>query len=191
MALATLPQQVAEIEKKLRLRFPHATVQVDAPSDPKGSWFLDVKLKDHIVTIEWKDTLGFSVTTNPSARGYGEKGDENYHQLSGAYNRVAALLLGGTSSLPPQPVRLRELRALRTISQVELAESLSVRQAAISRLEHRKDILVSTLNAVVTAMGGELVINAKFPDGLERRLEIFDDKGKRPTRSLKNPLTRS
>jgi hypothetical protein len=42
-----------------------------------------------------------------------------------------------------------------------------------SRLAHRDDILVSTLRQVVEAMGGELKVQAVFPDG-EVRLTRYE-----------------
>ena len=39
------------------------------------------------------------------------------------------------------------------------------RQAAVSKLERRADMYVSTLQSFVKAMGGELKITARFPEG--------------------------
>ena len=49
---------------------------------------------------------------------------------------------------------------------------LDVRQAAVSKLERRSDVLVSSIREVIRSMGGELRIIAKFPDGMERALEF-------------------
>ncbi len=61
-------------------------------------------------------------------------------------------------------IRLGELRGALDISQEELAELLNRKQAAISRLERRSDMHVSTLRAFVKALGGKLEIIASFPD---------------------------
>ncbi len=61
-------------------------------------------------------------------------------------------------------IRLSELRGALDISQEELAELLNKKQAAISRLERRSDMHVSTLRAFVKALGGKLEIIASFPD---------------------------
>lgn len=61
---------------------------------------------------------------------------------------------------------LHELREAKAMSQVKLAESLHVNQAAISKMEHRTDMYISTLRNYIRAMGGDLEIIAKFPDGL-------------------------
>jgi DNA-binding XRE family transcriptional regulator len=176
MALATLPDPIAVIEEKLHRRFPEAKIAIDAPSNAKGSWFLEIGLQGHLVAIQWKADRGFGITTNPSNGGYGEGVHETIPDEKNAYKRITTLLLGRASTSPPESVRLRELRAIRGISQVELAEALNVQQAAISRVENRKDnILLSTLKSVVAAMGGELKVTAKFPDGVERQLQLEDE----------------
>ena len=63
---------------------------------------------------------------------------------------------------------LNELRAARDITQEDLAARLNVAQSNVSRMEHRADVLVSTLRQVIEAMGGELHIIANFTDGAVR-----------------------
>ncbi|HKD14489.1 MAG TPA: helix-turn-helix transcriptional regulator [Candidatus Angelobacter sp.] len=60
---------------------------------------------------------------------------------------------------------LDELRAARQMTQEHLARLLGIRQAAISKLEHRTDMYLSTLQSIVKAMGGQLRIEAVFPEG--------------------------
>ncbi|MEW6663989.1 MAG: XRE family transcriptional regulator [Thermodesulfobacteriota bacterium] len=60
---------------------------------------------------------------------------------------------------------LHELRRARSMSQEQLAKSLSVKQAAVSKLEQRTDMYISTLRNVIKAMGGDLDIIARFPEG--------------------------
>jgi transcriptional regulator with XRE-family HTH domain len=60
---------------------------------------------------------------------------------------------------------LDELREARAMTQVHLAKILGVNQAAVSKLERRADMYVSTLQDFVKAMGGELKITARFPEG--------------------------
>ena len=69
---------------------------------------------------------------------------------------------------------LQELRHAKELSQVKLAEALHVNQAAISKLERRTDMYISTLRSYIKAMGGELEVIAKFPDG-EVRISNFAD----------------
>lgn len=60
---------------------------------------------------------------------------------------------------------LHELRRARGLSQRALAEVLHVEQPAIAKLERRTDMYLSTLRSHIEAMGGQLEIIAKFPDG--------------------------
>ncbi|HEU4644581.1 MAG TPA: XRE family transcriptional regulator [Burkholderiales bacterium] len=71
---------------------------------------------------------------------------------------------------------LQELRLARGLSQETLAATLKVRQASISKLERRADMYISTLRSHIRAMGGELEIVARFPDG-EVRISNFEEVG--------------
>jgi transcriptional regulator with XRE-family HTH domain len=70
---------------------------------------------------------------------------------------------------------LNELRTARKLTQEKLAENLHVKQAAVSKLERRTDMYVSTLREFINAMGGELEITARFPDGSVRINQFEDD----------------
>ena len=71
---------------------------------------------------------------------------------------------------------LHELRQARELSQVKLAQALNVNQAAVSKMEHRTDMYISTLRGYIRAMGGDLDIVARFPDG-EVKITNFADQG--------------
>lgn len=73
---------------------------------------------------------------------------------------------------------LQELRQARALSQEQLADLLQVKQASISKLERRTDMYISTLRSFIQAMGGELEIVARFPDGVVRitQFEGLDQK---------------
>ena len=60
---------------------------------------------------------------------------------------------------------LNELRQARGLSQKVLAEVLHVQQPSIAKLEKRTDMYLSTLRSHIEAMGGELEVIARFPDG--------------------------
>ena len=59
---------------------------------------------------------------------------------------------------------LRQLREARERSQEEVAKKLHIKQAAVSKLEHRADMYLSTLRSYIEAMGGKLEIIARFPN---------------------------
>ena len=67
---------------------------------------------------------------------------------------------------------LRQLREARGLTQVNLAKVLNVNQGAVSRMEKRTDMYVSTLRSFIQAMGGQLQIKAVFPEG-EVEIEQF------------------
>jgi hypothetical protein len=60
---------------------------------------------------------------------------------------------------------LAEVRKARQMTQIRLAELLQVNQGAISKMEKRSDMYLSTLRSYVEAMGGQLEIRAVFPNG--------------------------
>ena len=60
---------------------------------------------------------------------------------------------------------LHELRQARGLSQKMLADVLHVQQPSIAKIEKRTDMYLSTLRSHIQAMGGELDIIARFPDG--------------------------
>lgn len=61
---------------------------------------------------------------------------------------------------------LNELRQARGLSQKVLAEVLHVQQPSIAKLEKRTDMYISTLRSHIEAMGGQLEVIARFPDGV-------------------------
>ncbi|MBI2681669.1 MAG: helix-turn-helix transcriptional regulator [Acidobacteriales bacterium] len=60
---------------------------------------------------------------------------------------------------------LDELRTARAMTQETLASRLKIKQSAVSKMERRTDMYLSTLQAMVRAMGGDLRIEAVFPEG--------------------------
>ena len=90
-----------------------------------------------------------------------------------------------TSNLPREKVeaakeRLRgemslaELREARHLTQETIGSILEVGQSSVAKVEKRTDMYVGTLRRVVRAMGGELDIVARFPEG-EVKINNFAD----------------
>ncbi len=73
-------------------------------------------------------------------------------------------ILEEADRLAAEELTLAELREARRRSQAELARKLGVQQSAVSRIERRTDMDLSTLTGIVEAMGGTLEIIARFPD---------------------------
>ena len=72
-------------------------------------------------------------------------------------------------------IPLEQLRAARNLTQTNLAHTLGVNQSAISKIEKRSDMYLSTLRTYVEAMGGVLEIQAIFPEGAVR-LDMLSEK---------------
>ena len=75
---------------------------------------------------------------------------------------------------------LNELRQARGLSQKMLAEVLHVQQPSIAKMEKRTDMYLSTLRSHIEAMGGQLEIVARFPDGVVK-ISNFSDLGSNAT----------
>ena len=66
---------------------------------------------------------------------------------------------------PLSAVPLREIRKALSLTQRELATTMNVNQPAVAKLENRADMHVSNLRRYIEALGGNLGIVAKFPQG--------------------------
>lgn len=162
------------LEKYLAKQMPQAHLSLDRPNDPTGIWFLDVSVNGHKVIVQWQGSNGFGVSC-ASTHGYGEGPDEFYTNVEAVKHRVLSLLLSGLQTAPPSTVRLHELRKACGVSQIELAERLSIQQGAVSRLERRSDIKLSTIRDFVKSLGGDLKLLATFPDGAVKIVDIGDE----------------
>jgi len=68
------------------------------------------------------------------------------------------------AALIAEEMTLQELRHARKLTQTRMAKALGITQDGVSRLEKRRDLLLSTLRKSVEAMGGNLSLIAEFPD---------------------------
>ena len=69
-----------------------------------------------------------------------------------------------TAELIAEEMSLRDLRKALDRTQADIADRLGVGQDTVSRYEQRTDMLLSTLQNYVQAMGGKLTILAEFPN---------------------------
>ncbi|UVJ43318.1 helix-turn-helix transcriptional regulator [Pseudomonas sp. LS1212] len=70
---------------------------------------------------------------------------------------------------------LQELRKELNLTQEAMAGLLDMKQANISKVEKRADMLISTLRGYVEAMGGTLELVARLPGRSPVKLEGFRD----------------
>lgn len=164
---------IESLERSLKRRFPNAQVALDRPRKASGVWFLDIALNLHPVIVQWQQGKEFAVSSSPE-KVFGEGADEIYKDEEAAYGRIVSLLLSRTFTSPPPAVSLKELRKENGLSQAEIAEILERQQGEISKIERRKDVLVSTLTDYVRAIEGELQIIVRLRDGRIRRIQLED-----------------
>jgi DNA-binding transcriptional regulator YiaG len=71
---------------------------------------------------------------------------------------------------------LAELRQAQELTQTAIAELLETSQGEVSKIEKRTDMYVSALRRYIEAMGGQLDVVARFPDG-DVRITQFQTAG--------------
>ena len=79
-------------------------------------------------------------------------------------------------ALVAEEMTLRQLRRALQQTQVDVAKRLGVNQENVS-LEQRDDLLLSSLNKYVAALGGKLTLVAEFPNAAPIILRGFETKG--------------
>jgi transcriptional regulator with XRE-family HTH domain len=92
-------------------------------------------------------------------------GHKPFSKLVESMSPEAQARVAATADKLRAEMPLHELRSALELSQTHLAELLNVDQPAISKMERRTDMMLSTLRRFIEAMGGELDIRAVFPDG--------------------------
>jgi transcriptional regulator with XRE-family HTH domain len=101
-------------------------------------------------------------------------GHRKFSQLTEHFSEKRQAEIAQKTTQFKAEMALRELRQALQLSQAELAAKLKVKQPAVARLEKRTDMYVSHLRKVIEAMGGELDIVARFPDG-EVKIDNFSE----------------
>jgi DNA-binding XRE family transcriptional regulator len=167
-------RQMNQLDRALqvvRLAVPRVRVAVERT---RGSTFADLSAGDHQVTLEWRPGEGFGISAD-TEQGYGEGPHEVIRDPAAAAARVILLLREGGSTRSPRDALLSELRQKEEITQEELARTLHVTQAAISRAERRFDMQVSTLRRMIAALGGRLELIAHFPGHSARIRQVGEE----------------
>lgn len=90
---------------------------------------------------------------------------KKFSELRAAMSAPARLQADRQAKAMLAEMPLNELRQARGLSQKMLAEVLHVQQPSIAKMEKRTDMYLSTLRSHIEAMGGELEVIARFPDG--------------------------
>lgn len=91
---------------------------------------------------------------------------KNIDQIIGGLSpERRAKIEGLARQLIGEEMALQQLRKARQLTQKQMARALKIGQDSVSRLESRSDLLISTLQSYVEAMGGELKITVEFKEG--------------------------
>lgn len=147
-----------------------ATFEVDAPDDPAGEWWIDLRIGLFEISVAWRADQGFGIFTSNDVD-YGARPDEVYWESALAAKRLAQLAEQWSRDGAIQPMVLGDVRRLVDMSQTAIAGKLGIGQAVISRLESRHDARLGTIVDYVRALGGELRLLARF-DGFEVPVEL-------------------
>jgi DNA-binding transcriptional regulator YiaG len=97
---------------------------------------------------------------------------ETLAQRSDIAGEVAQIRRGMEEADRTYAMGLAALRQAAELTQVELARRMGVTQAAVSRMEQPHDLLLSTLNSYLQAVGGQASVIVRFADGHETELDL-------------------
>lgn len=140
---------------------PGVVVAVDFPENPSGVTWIDVSKQGFEITIEHRPNQGFGLHLEDDDS-FGSGANEVYREIDACVHRLQQLLANPISKEENSHLSLRELREIIGMTQRQLAENLGQQQSAISKLEGRTDILLSSLFSWVHGLGGKLDIRARF-----------------------------
>lgn len=73
-----------------------------------------------------------------------------------------------------EELHLSQLRKAKGLTQEAMADLLGVSQAEVSKMERRSELYIGTLKKFIEAMDGELVLAARFADGVEVPIRLAE-----------------
>lgn len=134
-------------------RIPDLRTEVDPGLQPSAPSWVDLMKGEKKATIEYRPKLGFGLYPLATA-GYGTGPREVYRALAPLLTRIEKYFAASKSDL----LSLRDVRELCSVTQEQLATITGKNQSAISKLESREDLLMTTLVEFVEALGGTVDI---------------------------------
>jgi len=168
----TLPDPLEHFSALMHEKSPHASIEIDRPADPLGEWWIAIRCKKFRCDLVWQSKHGFGIFT--SKPGYADHPDEVYRSADVVMIRLSQLIDQWQRSGRFRPLTLTEIRQLRETRQTTLAAALDINQAAVSRLEHRNDMKLSSLQSYVQAMDGRIEIRVHF-DAFDAVISVSPD----------------
>lgn len=166
------------LEKEVRSAFAgrsDLTLRADRPKAVNGLYFLSIVREDGFaVEIEWHPHRGFGIVAGRDLV-FGSGVDEVYATADAAFARLRQLVEMGQSTSDAAAVELSELRKLYGLLQKDVAESMGISKSGLAQMERPASLAtmqIETLRRLVASLGGELVLNARFPEGRERQIAL-------------------
>ncbi|MEG3147476.1 XRE family transcriptional regulator [Sphingomonas sp. RT2P30] len=92
-------------------------------------------------------------------------GRKHFDTLRAAMTPAQRIAVAEKVAVLRAEMTLAELRQARQLTQETLSGTLHVGQAAVAKMEKRTDMYVGNLRRFVEAMGGQLDVVARFPEG--------------------------
>jgi len=166
----TRPKEISKFLDLLSREWEGVKIDIDSPRDPRGEWWIDIGDGDFQSHVSWKPAFGFGIFTSDKDDVFADRPDEIYRTSADACARICQMKTRWPETDRIHPMRLKDLRHIVGTPQVRLAAALQVNQAAVSRMENRGDMHISSLAEYIEAMGGELELRAKF-EKFEVRIE--------------------
>ncbi len=53
---------IQSLKTRVSRRFPMAVLSIDEPKQLKGIWFLDIRLDDKIIVVQWQAYRGYAIS---------------------------------------------------------------------------------------------------------------------------------
>ena len=132
----------------------------------------------------------------PDAWGHKITPDAFYDEVK-ADSRARGRMETVLTEINERQATLAQVRKARELTQATIAELLEMDQSEVSRLEHRSNMMLSTLRSFIRATGGELQLIVTFPDAEPLELLVGSRTANQPcplncaSHALQGPRRRS
>jgi transcriptional regulator with XRE-family HTH domain len=103
--------------------------------------------------------------------------NKNFKQLEAAMDPEHLARAKARAQGEMAEMLLSEIRRQAGLTQEELAAALGIKQPSLSKLESQSDMHLSTLRALIEALGGSLEIIAHLPGGDVRITQFMPKAG--------------
>jgi transcriptional regulator with XRE-family HTH domain len=116
---------------------------------------------------------------------------QNFNELFSKMKPEAQERVKARSSQLLQAMALADIRRAQASTQEQLAKTLGVNQAWISRVERQTDMYLSTLRSYIEALGGELEVSARFDNYSVRLRQFAETQGEAPAEDNHTQIERN